>query len=201
MKRPTLKIGSNPAIETILLMALISVFACLGRAIGFFEPFVLQPPITDGWWQLPLSVYAHSSPTHFLANAVVVLVAGGIISIKATPLRFHIFFLLTGVISGTANVLVPGVSGESVAILGASGAAFGLVGYLLVSNAVSARLFGRTSSRVAVSVFLALALWLTLVSSGVNVGNLAHFSGIIIGGIAGYFNILRSKRLVPSSSS
>lgn len=198
MTRRRLTLNSNPAIETVLLMAVVSVLAWLGRALGFFEPFVLNPPIFGHWWQLPLSVYAHSSPTHFLANAVVVLVAGGIISIKASSIRFHLFFLLTGVISGTLNVVIPGVSGESVAILGASGAAFGLVGYLLVSNTIANRLFDRTSTRIVVSLFLALALGLTLLSTGANVGNLAHFSGILIGGLGGYCNVLRKGQLLPS---
>lgn len=198
MKQSGRSIAMNPALQSLFLMGVVSIFAWTAKSADNVELFVLQEPLLKPWWQLPLSVYAHISPTHLFGNAVVIFIAGGIISLSSTWIRFHGFFILTGILSGASHVLLTEFLGDPVAVLGASGAAFALVGYLFTSNPASAGLFEKSSTRSVAAVIIAMALVLTLYVAGMNVANVAHLSGGLVGAVAGYFNLLQRGRFVPS---
>ena len=200
MKTSGRRVAMNPALQTLVLMGVVSLLTWTARSADSIELFVLQKPVLEPWWQLPVSVYAHADPSHLFSNATVVLFAGGIISLASTWLRFHVFFIVTGAVSGISQVYLTGVLGNSVAVLGASGAAFALVGYLATSNPASAKLFERSRNRTLAAAVIGIALVLTLFVAGVDVANVAHFIGILMGAVAGYFNLLQQGRFVPLPS-
>jgi len=88
-------------------------------------------------------VYAHGSIGHLLANALALLLVGPLVERRTTRLRFHAFVIGTGALAGITQVTLGGLLGPQTAVLGLSGAVFGLGGYLLASNVVSATLFDR----------------------------------------------------------
>ncbi|QLG29560.1 rhomboid family intramembrane serine protease [Halorarum halophilum] len=174
-------------------MLVVSVLTWAGTLVGLAGLFVLAPPILSPPWGLLTSVYAHAGPGHLLANAVVVAVAGSLVARRTTRFRFHGFFLVTGVLAGVAQVWVGGLLGRSVAVLGASGAAFALVGYVLVANPASAALLERVSvpPRVAAAVVAVAAAGLTLAFSPAGSALVAHFVGTVLGLVAGRLRLLR----------
>lgn len=177
---------------SLLLMSLVTVVALtVARAGGAAGAFVLQAPLSDGLWQIPLSVYAHVGMAHLTANAVMVLVAGGLVVLSASVVRYHAFFLVTGAVSGVAQIVVTGLFGPPAAVLGASGAALAFVGYLLTSNAASAWLLDRVP-RWAVAVGIgACGLVLMLRYYAAGSANVGHLAGALLGLVAGRFNVLR----------
>jgi len=183
----------NPVLHTLGVMGIVSLVAWTGFQAGNADPFVLQAPVEESWWQLPLSVYSHSNRAHLVGNATVIVIAGGIVSLSASWVRFHIFFLATGMLAGLSQLWLTAALGDPVGGLGASGAAFGLVGYILTSNVASTSILKRVPWYAIAVVVVGLALLLTIQSAGARIANAAHFAGAVIGLAAGYFHVLRAK--------
>lgn len=182
---------AGPGVSLLLMSLVTLVVLTVTRAGGAAGMFVLQAPLSEGLWQIPLSVFAHVGMAHLTANAVMVLAAGGLVVLSASVVRYHAFFLATGALSGIAQVVVTGLFGPPAAVLGASGAALAFVGYLLTSNAASSWLLDRVP-RWAVAVVVGLcglALMLRYYAAGS--ANVGHLAGALLGLVAGRFNVLR----------
>ena len=204
----------SPLIE--LLCAFAVVFALqlvtsVGGLVGGL--FVLSPPITTNPWTVVTSVYAHASVGHLLSNAVALVLFGWPVARATTRTRFHLFFLVTGALAGVTQVvltnvlasapvvswlidLIPGVDVTATGgVLGASGAVFALLGYLLASNRLSSSLAAtlRVPPWVSYVVFIAVAGVLTLATASPGVALVAHFTGLLLGLLAGRINLLSTR--------
>lgn len=190
------------------LLDLLAVFAVV-YAVQFVADFtnvlsglfVLSDPVSDRPWTVLTSVYAHAGINHLLTNAAALVVFGYAVAAATTRLRFHLFFAVTGAIAGVSQILLTDVLAElpmvdataSAGVLGASGAVFALLGYLLASNRLVAGLglIARVPRWLTSLVFVALALALTYVTASAGAALVAHFTGLLLGLVAGQFNILR----------
>lgn len=182
----------NPVVQTLGAMTAVSLATWTGLQAGNVEPFTLQAPVHEPWWQLLTSIYAHAGPGHLLSNAAIILVAGGLVSLSTTRIRFHLFFILTGALAGIVQVWATDALGDPVNVLGASGAGFALVGYVLAANPASTPLLHRVPWWASVGLATALALGLTVFLSGANSAYLAHFTGALLGLLAGRLHLLRA---------
>lgn len=217
MRRP----ASSPTL--LVLAALVAVFACqqvvaLVAGAGTADAlFVLSAPLWRRPWTVVTSVFAHAGPWHLLGNAVALLVVGFPVERSTTRDRYLTFFVLVGVVAGVAEIAVnrtfggllatlgavPLVGGlfpspvGPVGVLGASGAILGLLGYLLASNPVAERVVGGVdlTPRAQLLLFATVAVLLVFVTAGPNVALIAHFTGLLVGLLAGRAHLLR-----PSST-
>ncbi|WP_227355579.1 rhomboid family intramembrane serine protease [Haladaptatus salinisoli] len=194
-----MRLSRSPTIQTLAVF--LVVFA-LRSALRFVSPFlatslfVLAPPVVVHPWALPLSVYAHHNVPHLVSNAVALLFAGLLVERVTTTLRFHAYFLAVGMLAGVAQIWVTGLFSPTVpGVLGASGAVFGLFGYLLAGNPVADAVLGRLrlSRRAQLAALFVLAFLATATTAAPGVALLAHFTGFAVGLIAGRFRILRTE--------
>ncbi len=199
-----------PIVETLGVFAIVFIVQWITAFAGIVSAlFVLSTPITENPWTIVTSVYAHSGPEHLLSNSVALVLFGWPVARATTRLRFHLFFILTGAVAGLSQVLVrEAVAGAvgvgtagSVGVLGASGAVFALLGYLLASNRLSSSL----SSLVSVPrwliylIFIGIAGALTLATAQPGVALIAHFTGLLVGLLAGRMGVLDPpKKSTPS---
>lgn len=162
--------------------------------------FTLTAPVSRNPWTVVTSVYAHGSLSHLAANALALAFAGVLLERQTTPARFHAFFLVTGALSGLAEVwlwavvapFVGGVAAQA-GVLGASGAIFALLGYLLTSNRLTDRVVGsvQVGPRVQLAVLAAIAVLVTLATASPQTALVAHFTGLLLGLLAGRAHLLR----------
>ena len=191
-----MRTSGSPTVQTLTVF--VVVFA-LQSLIGLVAPavaiglFALAPPLTMHPWTLPLSVYAHASLPHLLSNSVALLFVGMLVERVTTTARFHAFFASVGMAAGVSQVLLGDLFGPPTAVLGASGAVFGLFGYLLAGNLVTDAVLGRVelSPGVQVALVVAFALVVTLTTAAPGVALIAHFTGLALGLVAGRLHILR----------
>ena len=197
--------GSSSAIAELLIVFVV-VFAAQQVAaiigIGVMAGlFVLAPPLTTNPWTIVTSVYAHGGIGHLVSNSLALIVFGWPVARATTRLRFHTFFLMTGVIAGISQIVLSGfLEGmplvgawfEQAPVLGASGAVFALLGYLIASNRLSTGLasFVDVPQWLAVLVFVGLAAAVTLATAAPGVALLAHFTGLLVGLVAGRARVL-----------
>ncbi|WP_440763775.1 rhomboid family intramembrane serine protease [Natronorubrum sp. DTA7] len=196
--------ASSPIVE--LLIVFVVVFAAQQVAaiigIGLMAGlFVLAPPLTTNPWTIVTSVYAHGGIGHLVSNSLALIVFGWPVARATTRLRFHTFFLVTGVIAGISQIVLSGVFEgmplvggwvEQAPVLGASGAVFALLGYLIASNRLSTGVasFVDVPQWLAALVFVGLAVAVTLATAAPGVALLAHFTGLLVGLVAGRARVL-----------
>jgi membrane associated rhomboid family serine protease len=181
----------NPVIQTLTIMSLVSIIgwtAFMGAG-GVIEPFVLTAPLNEHPESIILSIYAHTGTQHLISNAILIGVVGGIISFSSSWLRFHLFFILSGSISGISQLVIMEYYGTALPALGASGAGFALLGYLVVANPIGDYLSGRAIVGLIIVGASALTIYFSPSGSGI----MAHFSGAVVGMIAGRFHLLSAE--------
>lgn len=186
------RLTESPTAQTLVIMVCVFTLQQVTTLVGlgtFF--FVLGPTFPIRPWSLVTSVYAHGSLAHLLSNTFMLVLVGVMVESFTSSGRYHVFFLTTGVLSGLAQVLLlPGSR-----VLGASGAIFAFLGYLVAGNPVSSSLLDalRLSRRAQLAVFAVLAVIVTFLTGAPGVALVAHFTGFLLGLLAGRMGLLRVR--------
>jgi membrane associated rhomboid family serine protease len=166
------------------LQGLVGLLASF-TPLNLFGLFVAEPRSAP--LRTVLSVYAHGGVGHLVGNAVALALVGFALERVTTRLRFHAFFIVTGVVSALAQVYATGG-----AVLGASGAIFALYGYVATGNPLSRSLLDALElpSWAQAAVFVGLAGAVTLLTASPGVALVGHFAGLFAGLIAGRLRLL-----------
>lgn len=192
----------NPTLTTLALFATVFAAQAVGFSYGLDAgTFALALPLDHRPWTIVLSVYAHANPTHLIANSFALVVVGPIVARESTSWRFHAFFVASGAIASVVQVLAM-IPYGSQPVLGASGAIFALLGYLLVGNRASewALSWLPLGWIGRLLLFGALAAAVTVATAAPDVAIFAHFTGFLVGAVAGRFRLLHKSRSTPATN-
>ncbi len=156
--------------------------------------FVLQSlyPITDSLmlnssqifqrpWTLLTSIFLHGSLQHLAYNLLSLVIFGLVVENIAGTKRFFMIFFSSGIAASiAASLLYP-------ASMGASGAVFGLIGFLAVIRPkLMVPAFG-----IPLPVIAAAALWVAVSFAALSypgeTAHAAHIGGLVFGALLGYF--------------
>ena len=187
MRRPR-----RPTVDLLFVLAATFALQQVAGAVGFgVEWFALATPLRRPW-TIVTTVYAHATLGHLLANAVGLAVVGLLLERSSTRLRVHGFVLGTGATAAAVEFLVGTAVGPPVAVLGASGAVLAGVGYLLAGNRLSDGVLTRANlgRRGSAALLVGVAIGVTLLTAGPGVAVVAHFTGFVLGAVAGRLGIL-----------
>lgn len=189
-----MRLTRSPTVQILVIFFAVHLAQQALWASGLVGIFALDIQLSARPWALVTSVYAHASFGHLLANAIGLLLLGPLVSRGTTTLRFHAFFLSMGAVAGLAQVTVADLLGATVSVIGASGAIFALLGYLLAGNLVSTWLLDRLSlsPSVLLLVFLAVAVGLTFLTASPGAALVGHGTGLLLGLLAGRARVLRA---------
>lgn len=185
------RLAGSPTVQTLAIMAVVFVVNEATKLLGLLGLsqflFVLGPTFPVRPWSLITSVYAHAGPAHLVSNAIMLALVGLIVERSTTWLRYHVFFITTGVLAGLAQVMLTGRG-----VLGASGAIFALLGYVVAGNPVSGSVLDvlRLGRRAQIVLFAVLAIVITVLTGAPGVALVAHFTGFLLGLLAGRMGLL-----------
>ncbi len=185
------RVLAGPGVS-LVLMALVSLLTWTAFQAGNVTLFTASS-ITGAWWQFPVSIFAHANTAHLVGNATVVAAAGSLVVLTASVIRYHLFFILSGSVAALSQVAATAALGSTAPVLGASGAALALVGYILTSNAVSSWVLAQVSRTAVVVIVVGVALLVTFRYAGLDVANVAHLAGVLCGLVTGHFNLLKTR--------
>lgn len=177
-------LGTRPTATFVLLGIILAVY--LGQLLtgGFLTQLLLYwPPLTalEPWRMLStMFVHSTSSVFHILFNGYSLFILGTLVERLIGPGRFLTLFLFSG-FGGSVLVLL--LSPTS-AVVGASGAIFGLFGALFVIQ----RSFGGANAQLL--IVLGLNLVMGFIVPGISWQ--AHIGGLITGAIVA--NIMVKSR-------
>jgi len=189
----------SPTVETALLTVGVFLIQYPLTLAGFVGLFALDPGFLRDPWTLLTSVYAHGSPGHLLGNLLGLALFGGVVERVSSRARFHAFVVLTGALSGVAEVTLGSVVAlDPRAVVGASGAVFGLLGYAITGNGLADRLLralDRVTARrgVVTLVLVGVAVLVAVVTSGPRTAVVGHAAGLSIGLLAGRRRLLHVR--------
>ena len=173
--------------------------------LGAVEKLVVvgEPQLTgplDLWdgqvWRIPVSAFHHGDLLHLAMNSVVLWYLGRLLENRMGRFSYLAFFLLAAVVSILSECLL-----EHSAV-GLSGVAYAIFGALLVLRQTDESLAEAFTDNIVKVGFVWLFVCLPLTYFEIqNVANVAHFSGLGYGWIAGraFFGVVRSPRVTRLS--
>lgn len=170
--------GQRPTVTYVLLAAIGITYAAqfvtggiVTQALLYWPPFTAVEP-----WRMVTTMFVHSPSSifHILFNAYSLYILGTLVERLIGPARFLTLFFLAG-IGGSVAVLW---LSPMTAVVGASGAIFGLFGALFVIQ----RSFG--GANVQLMIVLALNLVLGFVVPGISWQ--AHIGGLVVGALVAW---------------
>jgi len=137
----------------------------------------------SGWlWQPVTYIFIHGGFWHFLFNAFMLWMMGSVIEPVMGSRKFFVYFLFCGAAAGLITVAVSSVS--SVAVIGASGAIYGLLyafAALYPDQTVYMYFLFPISARQLVMLLAGLSLVLSFTTPNSSVANFTHLSGLAAG--------------------
>ncbi|MBB6609829.1 rhomboid family intramembrane serine protease [Pontibacter sp. Tf4] len=179
-------------ITPVLLIVNVLVFACMVIAgLGFisFESYDLynwggnmRPAVvTDGeWWRLLTNIFLHGGLMHLLMNIVALLFVAPLLEAMLGKYKFTFLYLLSGIMASLASIMWY----SATVSIGASGAIFGLYGFLLVL--LITKVFHKSINKsllISAGIFIAINLAMGLTGG---IDNAAHIGGLMTGIILGF---------------
>jgi membrane associated rhomboid family serine protease len=173
--RGSLALDTRPTATYVLLGLIVAVY--LGQLLsgGYLTQLLMYwPPLTTVEpWRMLTTVFVHSGSSvfHILFNGYSLFILGTLVERLIGPARFVTLFLLSGLGGSVVVLLLAPAS----AVVGASGAIFGLFGALLVIQ----RSFGGANTQLL--IVLGLNLVMGFIVPGISWQ--AHIGGLITGAV------------------
>lgn len=189
-------VGRRPTHVVIGVCLVVFIGQIAGSFVGYgVSWFGLSFPLVFRPWTIVTSVFAHADSMHLAVNVFAFWLFGRIIERESSAVRFYGFVVVVGVAAGIAELSVGSVFGEARLVLGLSGVVFGLFGYVVTSNRVTGVVFDRVQIPWwwQIVLFSAVAVVVSVVTATDQVAVVAHFTGLLIGLLAGRFRLLRAR--------
>lgn len=139
------------------------------------------PVLAGEVWRLATAMFLHADELHLLVNGWALFQLGGLVEVLFGSRRLAAVYFVSGLAGSVASVAWDLVSGSAIPSVGASGAIFGLLGFL-IAFLLRHRDRLRPEAR---SLLLQLLFW-----AGVNIvlgftvamiDNAAHLGGLVAG--------------------
>jgi membrane associated rhomboid family serine protease len=190
----------SPTAETALVAIGFFLIQFPLTLVGLVGLFALSPAVIVEPWTLLTATYSHGSPGHLIGNLLGLVVFGALVERVSSRLRFHAFFVTTGALAGLVEVAVGSLLTLSPrGVLGASGAVFALMGYVITGNGLAGRLLDAldrttTASWTVTAVLVGLAAVLAVVLSAPGTALFGHAAGLALGLLAGRARLLHVRR-------
>ena len=183
---------------TLAIIAInLTIFVIINLLLGQERQLILwggMAPIsfvfaTGEYWRFFTSMFIHSGIMHVIFNMIILLHAGGYLEPYMGQRKFIAFYLLSGLfVSVCSGVFTNAIS------VGASGAVFALLGFLLYFD-LQARRLGQPTNSIILPL-VAINVVITLVIP--QISTVGHFSGLIIGFLyAAFVHNSKVKNQVP----
>ena len=206
-------IGSEISVTLKLILINIVFFIVAFLFLIFNESFInyiaLKPSnILQGkyLWTLIIHFFMHGGIFHLLINMFVLFNLGMFMEKILGKKRFLWFYLISGIFAGLLSVFLSGYFGVSdlgarifgspeIFAVGASGAIFAIAGLFVVllpkiRFAIIFFPFFSLPGYIMIPLVLVLT-WIASFAGGWPIGNSAHFGGLVVGLIYGWY--LRKK--------
>lgn len=155
---------------------------------AMYAPYILEE---HEYYRLLTAVFMHFGISHLANNMLVLFVLGDHLERALGSLKYLVFYLLCGIGANVVSMAV-GMQDQIYAVgAGASGAIFGVIGGLLYAVIANKGRLEDLSTRQLVMV---IVFSLYFGYSSIDVDNVAHIAGLVIGMILAVIMYRKPKR-------
>ena len=133
------------------------------------------------YWRIVTCLFIHAGIPHLLVNLLALYISGTALEGAKGSNRLTLVFMASGISSSIINML------STQGAVGASGAIYGVVCYLLLCRAITLK------DRYSKIKFVVLVLYLILPNLSASTAIIAHIAGFLMGGIC-YLDEKKTKR-------
>jgi len=183
----SLRSGNAPVVTYVIIAICLVVFIAqnipgpVGTLVDIYGAY--RPRFTEVLpWTMVTSLFLHGSIPHIALNMFSLYIFGSILERSLGRLRFAALYLVSGFGGSVAVLLLaPGI-----AVVGASGAVFGLLGAFFVIQ----RKLGGNNLQLIILIVLNLVIGFV---PGLNIAWQAHLGGLAVGAAVA-FVYLRTRR-------
>lgn len=176
-------------VTTLLAFVGVMVFVWLLDAVtpgpGSAAGVGIVPRTLSGLGGIPVAPFIHVNFDHVLANAVPILLLGGLILLRGVA-EFVFVVLVSALVSGLGTWMFGSGNAQHV---GASGVVFGFFGYLLFRTAFDRRLSSAVTTLVVAGAYGTAVLYSLIPRDAISWSG--HFFGFIGGFLAARFRYPR----------
>ncbi len=173
------------ALNVIAFLGEMSTGGASTAGTVFREGALFGPSVAAGeWWRIVTAGFLHASLLHILFNMFFIYFLGQLLEPALGMARFAAVYGVS-LLGGSLGALL--LSNDSVTV-GASGAAFGLLG----AGIVAMRARGIDPMQSGLGMTLILNLGITLLIPGISIGG--HLGGLVAGALAGWILIEVGER-------
>lgn len=135
-------------------------------------------------WQFVTYMFVHSSVSHLFFNMYALLMFGVLIERMIGSKEFLLFYFLVGTLGGVINYLAVVVfGGANIALMGASGAIYGILFLMAVMfpyNRVLLFFFIPMKMPMAVLSFMIIEIASQITGTASDIAHLVHLSGLVL---------------------
>lgn len=176
-----------------------AIYPLVGFSVGsemWLDTFVLQSSEPLHIWTWITSVFSHGGIIHLVVNSFVILMFGTQAEKILGQRDYLSFFIFSGIVSGLLYVGAALAVGQSVSVLGASGAASAIFGLLAVTRPnIQVLLFFIIPMSIKTMTILLIVVSLGVVGifgmGAFGVAHIAHVAGLLFGVGYGRWHIRR----------
>ena len=180
-------VNTNLIIINVVFFILFLILLASNQA--FIDYIAIKPSnIIQGMylWTFLTSMFMHGGLFHLFANMISLMFIGSLVERILGPKRYLYFYLLSGLFAGLFFVLWSLIFPADLNLyaVGASGALFGLVGFLMLitPNLPVYVMFIPIPIKMKYAApGILIVLWLISIAGDVPIGNTAHLGGLICG--------------------
>lgn len=182
--------GRYFAVPLLLDLNLLVYLLMCATGVGIFDPSgeelvrwgsnVSSLTLHGQPWRLLTSVFVHAGMSHLLLNAFSLWLLGTLVEARVGTGRVLVVYLASGVAGSLATLWYHSAGVNSA---GASGAIFGLYGFLLLLLISRKMVLNKFDRRAMLGLVLYLVLSSLISGISGNTDNAAHVGGLLAGGL------------------
>ncbi|MFH1101979.1 MAG: rhomboid family intramembrane serine protease [Methanobacteriota archaeon] len=175
----------------------------LNAGLGF-RPLYLQPELLPNSYTLFTSMFVHAGFLHIIGNMLVFFFMGVAFEQRIGWKKFLLIYLVTGVCGALTHSLLNLSSPNNlIALVGASGAIFGILGAfaaaypwdeVVMPIPIGIMIITKTKVLYAAIIFAAMETLIVFLSVSDGTAHFAHFGGLISGVVLAMLFIRRKKQ-------
>ena len=184
---PSFSINSNLIIINLIFFVIFSIL--IYTNLAYLDYIAIKPiNILQGkyFWTFLTSMFMHGGFFHIFANMLSLFFIGSLVERILGARRYLFFYLISGLLAGAFFVLssLLFTSDMNSYAVGASGALFGLVGFLMIitPNLPVYVMFIPIPIKMKYAApGILVVLWVISAAGNLPIGNTAHLGGLLIG--------------------
>lgn len=147
------------------------------------------------YWALFTSTFIHIENWHFIGNSTWIFVLGGLLELELGKFKWILFYFSSAIVSSVSQLAFSDTTG-----IGASGVLYAMFGFMWITKDIYPRFKTIVTRETSYLLIGWLFIGVFLTARGIlNVGNAAHFAGVLFGlaiGAAIRFNLRRSHLIL-----